>query len=104
MEEKDIRILLISWYDDVISLTNRVNTGNVSHQVPSLKNYLLRISIWISKHHPDDELGIKHSKMFNSLAQHCDRITTGNVSHEISLIRGITINYKSLFEDILNNK
>lgn len=101
--EKDIQLLLLNWYDGVVSMSSRITTGNLSHKISSLKGYLSRISVFAAKHYPDDELAIKHSKTFASLAEKCDRITTGNLSHEIALIRGIAINYVSLFKDLTTN-
>ena len=97
--EKDIKLLLIDWYEGVLSMSDRITTGNLSHQKASLKGYLSRISVWISKHHSTDELAMKHSDIFGNLAEKCDRITTGNLTHEIGIIRSIARNYIGYFKD-----
>lgn len=100
-EEKDIRLSLINWYEGIISISNRVTSGNLSHQIPSLKCYLSSIIHLIKKNYPDNELGLKHSNMLSNLSEKCDRITTGNVTHEIALIKGFAINYISIFKDLI---
>lgn len=100
-EEKDIRELMITWYEGVLTMSNRITTGNLAHQKASLKGYLSRISVYIAKHYSDNELAMKHSEIFASLAEKCDYLTTGNLSHNIAIIRSVARNYVSIFQDYI---
>lgn len=91
-EQKNIYSLLITWYEGVVSMSDRINTGNLSHQKASLKGYVLRISEYINKHYSDNEIAMKHSLTFSYFAEKCDRLTTGNLSHDNNIIRAIAKN------------
>lgn len=100
-KQKDIRLLLITWYEGVVSISERITSGNLSHQKPALKGFMLRAAEYLFKNHSDDTLAIKHANTFLSLANKCDRLTTGNLTHDNAIIRGVARNYVSLFKDII---
>lgn len=102
MEEKDIYTLLINWYDGAILISDRITSGNLSHQKSLLKGYALRISEYIKKHYSDNEIAISHASTFNYISDKCDRLTTGNLSHDNNIIRAIAKNNISLINKKLN--
>lgn len=103
-EQKDIKESLVEWYDEVVSRSSRVTSGNLSHNIASLKCYLSSVKHLIKRFYPDNELALKHSNTFNNLAEKCDRITTGNVTHEIAGVKGCALNYSYLFQELLKEE
>ena len=103
-EQKNIYLLLINWYGGVVSISERITTGNLSHQKEALKGYLLRINEYLLKHYADDEIALKHTNTFSHLYDKCNRLTTGNLSHDNDIIKCIAKNNITLINKKYLNK
>lgn len=48
--DKDLKDMLISWFEDIESISSKLTSGNVSHQGPTIRNKAVRCAKFIKEH------------------------------------------------------
>lgn len=80
------------WFEDVAEKTDRLTSGNVSHQGNTIKalakNSVEYLEKWGEK---DDPLLEKAIHWFKNIVDDCEHLTSGNISHQRATIKGRAI-------------
>lgn len=48
--DKDLKDMLVSWFEDIESISSKLTSGNVSHQGPTIRNRAVRCINFIKEH------------------------------------------------------
>lgn len=48
--DKDLKDMLVSWFEDIEDVSSKLTSGNVSHQGPTIRNKAVRCAKFIKEH------------------------------------------------------
>ena len=48
--DKDLKDMLVSWFETIEDISNKLTSGNVSHQWPTIRNKAARCAKFIKEH------------------------------------------------------
>lgn len=48
--DKDLKDMLVSWFETIEDISNKLTSGNVSHQGPTIRNKAARCAKFIKEH------------------------------------------------------
>lgn len=99
MSDEDLKIqkFLIESYNNLVNKVDRINSGNLSHELVHFKATCFSMSEYLKKY-SQNEIAIKHSSILDNFIKKCDYITTGNYSHDLAIIKCICKNYIIILE------
>ena len=93
------------WFEDVAEKTERLTSGNVSHQGNTIRGLARNSAEFLEKWgDKDDDLQAKCIGWFNDISDLCMRLTSGNVSHMRATIRGKAIRCAEYVRKHINDK
>lgn len=80
------------WFEDVAEKTDRLTSGNVSHQGNTIKGLARNSAEYLEKWgEKDDPLLEKAIHWFKNIVGDCELLTSGNISHQRATIKGRAI-------------
>ena len=89
MEELTNREYAALWFEDVAEKTERLTSGNVSHQGNTIKALAKNSAEFLEKWgEKDDPLLQKATHWFKNIVDDCEHLTSGNISHQRATIKG----------------
>lgn len=47
--DKDLKDMLVSWFEDIENISSKLTSGNVSHQGPTIRNKAVRCTKFIKE-------------------------------------------------------
>lgn len=48
--DKELKDMLVSWFENIEEISSKLTTGNVSHQGPSIRNKAIRCANFVKEH------------------------------------------------------
>lgn len=48
--DKDLKDMLVSWFEDIENISSKLTSGNVSNQWPTIRNKAVRCTKFIKEH------------------------------------------------------
>ena len=93
------------WFDGVAEKTDRLTSGNISHQGNTIKALARDSAEFLEKWgEKSDPLLQKAVHWFKNIVDDCDHLTSGNISHQRATIKGRAIRCADYIRKHINDK
>ena len=87
---KELKDLLVYWFEDIEELSSKLTSGNVSHQGATIRNKAIRCATFIKKSTKVEEQHTKRVEPIEGLSQDMYNLLVSHCESKVKRLKGMS--------------